>query len=106
MEIEIDRTEFISALGRVAGLLMIALLAALGVGCAPQASSPNSVMIEMSPATGDVLKVTKADGTLIPRVENPYPRPGIGGTGGKQFILERCVFCVPGDGCWVICQTQ
>jgi hypothetical protein len=102
MEIEIDRAESTSVLGRITGLLMIAFLAGLGVGCAPQPSSPNSVMIEMS-RDGEVLKVTKADGTPIPRIENPYATRGMAPGGGKQFVLERCIFCVPGDGCWQIC---
>src|SRR5260370_33225842 len=65
MKIETDRATATSVLGRITGLLMIALLAAPGASYAQQASSPNSVLIEMSPK-GEVLKVTKADGTPTP----------------------------------------
>jgi hypothetical protein len=101
MKIEIDRATSTSVLGKITGLLMIALLAAPVVSYAQQASSPGSVMIEMSPK-GEVLKVTKADGTPIPRVENHQARSKMA-KGGKQFVLQRCMFCVPGDGCWQIC---
>jgi hypothetical protein len=102
MKIETDRATSTSVLGRITGLLMIALLAAPGASHAQQASSPNSVLIEMSPK-GEVLKVTKADGTPIPRVENHYARSKTGAKGGKQFVLQRCMYCVSGDGCWPIC---
>jgi hypothetical protein len=100
---ETDHTMFKSVLGGLTGLLMIALLAAPGASYAQQASSPNSVMIEMSPK-GDVLKVTKADGTPILKVERPRQRPHFcAKAGGKQFVLQRCMYCVQGDGCWQIC---
>jgi len=105
MKTEIDRTKSKSVLGRFGGLLMTAVLTALAVSCAPQpvgpvASSPNSVMIEISTG-GDVLKIAKADGTPIPRIDNPYPRPAI--AGAKQLMLYPCMICVPGNGCWQIC---
>ena len=105
MKIETDRATSTYVLGRITGLLMIALLTASGASYAQQASSPNSVLIELSPTTGEVLKVTKADGTPIQRVENRYPRSKRIGKGGKQFVLDRCMFCVPGNGCWQICQA-
>jgi hypothetical protein len=102
MKIEIDRATSTSVLGKITGLLMIVLLAAPVVSYAQQASSPDSVMIEMSPK-GEVLKVTKADGTPIPRVENHYARSRAVPKGGKQFIFYRCQYCVPGNGCWPVC---
>jgi hypothetical protein len=83
MKIETDRATATSVLGTITGLLMIALLAAPGASYAQQASSPNSVLIEMSPK-GEVLKVTKADGTPIPRVENHYARSKTGAKGGNN----------------------
>jgi hypothetical protein len=102
MKTETDRATSTSVLGRIAGLLMIALLAAPVVSYAQQASSPDSVLIEMSPK-GQVLKVTKADGTPIQRVENHYARSKTVPKGGKQFVLYRCEYCVPGNGCWPVC---
>ena len=102
MKIETDRATSTSVLGKITGFLMIALLAAPVVSYAQQASSPDSVMIEMSPK-GEVLKVTKADGTPIPRVENHYARSRTVPKGGKQFVLYRCMYCVPGNGCWPVC---
>jgi hypothetical protein len=101
MKIETDRATSTSVLGRITGLLMITLLAASGASYAQQASSPDSVMIEMS-TKGEVLKVTKADGTPIPRVENHLARVK-SVKGGKQFVLQRCMYCVSGNGCWQIC---
>src|SRR5260370_386760 len=83
MKIETDRATATSVLGTITGLLMIALLAAPGASYAQQASSPNSVLIEMSPK-GEVLKVTKADGTPIPRVENHYARSKPGDLGMRH----------------------
>jgi hypothetical protein len=101
MEIKTDRATSTSVLGRITGLLMIALLAAPGASRAQQASSPDSVIIQMS-TTGEVLKVTKPDGTPIPRVENRYERLRKGAKGGKQFVFARCRFCDP-NGCYQIC---
>src|SRR5260370_9166519 len=72
MKIETDRATATSVLGTITGLLMIALLAAPGASYAQQASSPNSVLIEMSPK-GEVLKVTKADGTPPPASKTTMP---------------------------------
>ena len=102
MKIEIDRATSTSVLGKITGFLMIALLAAPVVSYAQQASSPDSVMIEMSPK-GEVLKVTKADGTPIPRVENHYARSRTVPKGGKQFILYRCKYCTPDGICYPVC---
>jgi hypothetical protein len=101
MEIKTNRTTSTSVLGRITGLLMIALLVAPGVSHAQQASSPDSVIIQMS-LTGEVVKVTKPDGTPIPRVKNSYERLRRGGKGRKQFVFARCKFCDP-DGCYCIC---
>ena len=101
MKIEIDTAASTSVPGRIAGLLMIALLAALTMSCAPQATSQNPVIIEMSPA-GDIIQVTRAEGTPIPPVANPYPTPKIAKP-GKQLMLYPCIICVPGNGCWQIC---
>ena len=102
MEIKTDRATSTSVLGRITALVMIALLAAPGASYAQQASSPDFVIIQMS-LTGEVLKVTKPDGTPIPRAENPYKRSRKGTKGGKQFVLQRCEFCSPDGICYRIC---
>jgi hypothetical protein len=102
MEIKTDRATSTSVLGRITGLLMIALLAAPAASYAEQASSPDYVIIQMS-LTGEVLKVTKPDGTPIPRVENRKERLRKGPKGGKQFVLQLCRFCSNDGICYQFC---
>ena len=103
MEIKTDRATSTSVLGRITGLLMIALLAAPGASYAQQPSSPDFVIIQMS-LTGEVLKVTKPDGTPIPRVENLNKRSRKGAEGREtNSVLQRCEFCTPDGVCYKIC---
>jgi len=111
MAIHTDCAAFTPMLGKITGFLMVAFLA---MSCAPQtggpspvatgASSPNSVLIEMSPA-GDIMKVTKANGTVIPRQDNPNAnlQQNLYGGGGKHYSMQLCMYCVLGDGCWPVC---
>jgi hypothetical protein len=99
-------------LGRIRGFLTVALLAALGASGAPLAalgancpqvpvpggaSSPNSILAEISPE-GKVVKVCKPDGTLL------APIPGWTPNASTQALPEsNCVYCFPGDGCYKRC---
>jgi hypothetical protein len=90
-------------LGKIMGLLMAALLA---TSCAPQpigptVSSPNSVLIEMSQA-GDIIKVTKANGAVIPR-QDAIPKLNLYDAGAKHYAVLGCWICFLGDGCWPMC---